>query len=533
MERNKCVKAEDLDINSVVELLEKWDLAEFVDFVKDRRIDGRKLLDVTEGIVKLWQPKVNAKKFILFIENFKLNPEKYLGGINVTKDRREMDAATSVASIESQYQTVKKVKTETTANFTNVEELLKKIVPAKSFLYRNQQRKTDKTVPSYVPMDGTRKPRKFFRLSSYEYPNFDLLSIFSRQENVEDRGYYSVKSNTRYYIQKTYRKQDTRTKYKSLQTPEELSAKLPEDHFYEDLCYNEVTTVEKNKTNPLNQASNVKPCLVKLQELFQSFKMPFSKKPEITEGVAKAEVVEKEREANVYENAESISNMYDSVHVKPLSEIDDKDNKQGKLPVEDYLEPVQLSKEYCDVAPQRDDSLLGYIMSIFDTRFGFRRETSEANQSDESEHEDDKNNPLEKTEVRAEKHNMADRPLPVPVENEPYYMNVERTEAENLLRGQPDGTFILRPSSQPNHAYTLTVSCANAVHNVGVRRRPDGRLALGYARRGERSFASVPSLLRHHRRRRLLLVAAGGVIGATTLNETPHYYQTPSNIPVT
>lgn len=87
-------------------------------------------------------------------------------------------------------------------------------------------------------------------------------------------------------------------------------------------------------------------------------------------------------------------------------------------------------------------------------------------------------------------------------------------------------------SLQPNHAYTLTVSCSNAVHNVGVRRRNDGRLALGYARRGERSFSSVPSLLRHHKKRRLLLVTAGGVIGATTLDEAPQYYQTPKNVPV-
>lgn len=43
---------------------------------------------------------------------------------------------------------------------------------------------------------------------------------------------------------------------------------------------------------------------------------------------------------------------------------------------------------------------------------------------------------------------MAARPLPVPVENEPYYFNIDRSEAENLLMGQPDGTFILRPSSQ-------------------------------------------------------------------------------------
>uniref|UniRef100_A0A2H1WJW8 SFRICE_027710 n=1 Tax=Spodoptera frugiperda TaxID=7108 RepID=A0A2H1WJW8_SPOFR len=128
--------------------------------------------------------------------------------------------------------------------------------------------------------------------------------------------------------------------------------------------------------------------------------------------------------------------------------------------------------------------------------------------------------------------NMADRPLPVPVENEPYYMNVDRAEAINLLKGQPDGTFILRPSSQPDHAYTLSVACSNAVHNVGVRRRPDGRLALGFPRRGEQSFVSVTSLLRHHRKRRLLLVSGGDVIGATTLNETPHYYQSPSSIPV-
>lgn len=284
--------------------------------------------DVTEGIVKLWQPKVNAKKFILFIEDLNLKPDKYLSGITETKDEvRETKTSKTVATIESQYQTVKKNKTEPTANFTNVEELLKKLVPAKSFLYRNQQKKPDKTVPSYVPMDGTRKPRKFFRLSSYEYPNFDLLSMFSKQEAVEDRGYYSVKSNTRYYIQKSYRKQDSRTKYKSLQTPEELNEKLSEDHFYEDLCYNDIPNVEENKTSSLNQVSNVKPCLVKLQELFQSFKMPFSKKPEVSERDVKSQTVEKERDANLYENAESISNMYDSVHVKHPSEADEKDDK--------------------------------------------------------------------------------------------------------------------------------------------------------------------------------------------------------------
>lgn len=85
---------------------------------------------------------------------------------------------------------------------------------------------------------------------------------------------------------------------------------------------------------------------------------------------------------------------------------------------------------------------------------------------------------------------------------------------------------------QANHAYTLSVSCSGLVHNIGVRRSADGRLALGFARRGQRSFTSVTSLLRHHRRRRLLLVADGSVVGATTLNDTPQYYQTPSSMPV-
>lgn len=43
---------------------------------------------------------------------------------------------------------------------------------------------------------------------------------------------------------------------------------------------------------------------------------------------------------------------------------------------------------------------------------------------------------------------MEGRPLPVPVENEFYYMEVGRKEAEDLLEGHADGTFILRPSSQ-------------------------------------------------------------------------------------
>lgn len=39
---NKIV--EDLTMDSIVNLLERWDMAEFVDFVKDKQLDGRKLM---------------------------------------------------------------------------------------------------------------------------------------------------------------------------------------------------------------------------------------------------------------------------------------------------------------------------------------------------------------------------------------------------------------------------------------------------------------------------------------------------------
>ncbi|KAJ8715355.1 hypothetical protein PYW07_009837 [Mythimna separata] len=551
-------RLEELDEEGVVTLLERWDLDEFLEFTREKRIDGRKLLDVTEGIVKLWRPKANAKKFMTFIEDMKLNPNKYLENKDNNATMEKLDAKektttvniqtestiTEQNDIECQYQTVTHRRKEqnvhtTTQSMSTVEELIRRIVPAKSFLYRHQQ-KAERT-PSYLPMDaGTPKKKKLFRLSSYDYPFFDLRARFSRQESSNDRGYYAMKRNSRYYIARTYKKPESKTKYKTLSTPEELSERYPEDHFYEDLCYNEV---EKETEMPVEpRVPNVKPCIVKIQELFQSFKVPFFKKHEMIED-KKIEPVESDKTSNIYENSESVANMYDSVHVNRQS-VDGSEVKdqQTKLPVEEYLEPVQLNKDYCDVNYRREkeESLLGYILSIFENRFGIRRETNDDLPSEDSEADSRKVTSTPSDEGarkwpegrKSGCTSMADRPLPVPVENEPYYMNVDRGEAQNLLRGQPDGTFILRPSSQPDHAYTLSVSCADAVHNVGVRRRPDGRLALGFPRRGEQSFASVTSLLRHHRKRRLLLVAGGDVIGATTLNETPHYYQSPSSIPV-
>ncbi|XP_047512680.1 uncharacterized protein LOC125054698 isoform X1 [Pieris napi] len=489
------LKIEEWSVNDVVKILQGCDKNEFIDFVKEKEMDGRKLLEITEGMIKLWRPKSNAKDFILFIENMRNDPSKYLKYLSDDIVIKETNLT------DSQYQTVivRKISQQD-GNFSSVEDILKKIVAPKSFLLYRNKNKTS----SYVPMDGAKKQKKFFRLSSYDYPIFDLKSKFSKVDNC-DRGYYSIKTKG---LQRP-KKSDTRTKYKSLPTPE-INENYTEDHLYEDLCYPDVETKkEVTQSKPMS----------KIQELFQSFRFPFFKKLDESESKKEA----KEEVGHIYENNDSVGEMYDSVHVQ---KEETGDEQQRTLAVEDYLVPVNIEKDYCDVClKQKEESLLGYIMNYLETRFG-RRETNEA-QSDISEVE-----PSCDDSKWERKPNMAARPLPVPVENEPFYMNIDRQEAENLLLGQPDGTFILRPSSQPNHAYTLSVSCANAVHNVGVRRRSDGRLALGFARRGERSFATVTSLLQHHKKRRLLLVAGGDMIGATTLTDTPQYYQTPKNIPI-
>lgn len=276
--------------------------------------------------MKLWHPKSNANKLVLFVNDLKKNPEKYLKNdsdksneINIKIDDRiteiaekesiitqDLESKNSIEAIESQYQTVKKTKDNNLAAFNNVEELLKKIVPAKSFLYRNQRRKD---TPSYLPMDaGARKKKKMFRISGYDYPGFDLRR-FSKQD-LGDRGYYPMQRNSRFFIQKS-KPPDARPKYKSLASTEEL--KYPEDHFYEDLCYNDVEK-EARHSFPNNPNQNVKPYRVKIQELFQSFKMPFFKRNE--EVVQEDKTPEdKEKEVNYYENSDGIANMYDSVHV--------------------------------------------------------------------------------------------------------------------------------------------------------------------------------------------------------------------------
>ncbi|KAI5631232.1 hypothetical protein NE865_16051 [Phthorimaea operculella] len=384
----KETRLEDLDVEGVSRLLLKWEMQEFVEFVTEKHIDGRNLLEVTEGVVKLWRPKANAKKFLEFIQELKLRPEKYLKCTNEDNKAINKENITVETNMEAQYQTVnvRRIKEQITSTSTGVEEILKKIVPAKSFLYRHQPEKVerDKVATSYVPMNaGTPKPRKLFRLSSFTYPDFDIKHFrLSKTENFNDRGYYQVKTNTKTYMQqKSSKKADSGTKYKSLTSIEDIE-RFSDEHFYEDLNYYDMDKVgtQSKDTNSAHSSFNSR--MVKIHDMFTSFKLPFLKRAEdlekdnkIVEDGSKIEENSHNKRENmkpnecdkcghIYENSDSVANMYDSIHVNPQ---ENKSNEKQGLPVEDYLEPVQLNKDYCDVAPApKDDSILRYILNIFE-----------------------------------------------------------------------------------------------------------------------------------------------------------------------
>lgn len=159
-----------------------------------------------------------------------------------------------------------------------------------------------------------KKSKKFFRLSSYEYPHFDMKHFrMTKNENYNDRGYYSIKTNNKHHTEKRFKKQD-RTKYKTLSTPEELNDIFPEEHFYEDLNYTDNMKDIHDSKDMKPHSSNAKSNIVKIQEMFQSIKLPFFKKGEELEGERKFEDcknVEKE-DGHIYENSDSLGELYDT-----------------------------------------------------------------------------------------------------------------------------------------------------------------------------------------------------------------------------
>ncbi|KAG8222586.1 hypothetical protein J437_LFUL010429, partial [Ladona fulva] len=67
----------------------------------------------------------------------------------------------------------------------------------------------------------------------------------------------------------------------------------------------------------------------------------------------------------------------------------------------------------------------------------------------------------------------------------PWYHNVDRRRGEELVFNGEDGTFLIRPSSQSQNPYTLTIWFGKRVYNIGVRHRADGKYALGTEKQNE------------------------------------------------
>ncbi|GBP28772.1 hypothetical protein EVAR_19814_1 [Eumeta japonica] len=384
---------EDLSVEKIEELLERRGLEEFKEFVRDRDIDGRKLLNVTEGIVKLWRPRINAKKFIMFVEELKTDP-----GIHLVSQESNNSLETNDTKIdvriaseydeESVFQHYKNVgmtrirEINFLTTVSSVEEILKKIVPAKSFLYRNQKAKTERINSSYVPMEGTstkKSKTKLFRLSSYEYPFFDLskFKYFTSETKTcsfNDRGYYSVqKENENTTDEKVYKIPIQRSRSRSLATADELYSiperRIFEDHFYEDLCYSDVNSDSKARLRSYSTAKEFGSMLrssytSKIQGIFNSLKLP---------SIFKGGTEKKSKDIGSFEAS---SDMYDSIH---LTDAGDEPSQIGrfevsKVEVEDYLEPVHWSKDYCDIIyKDKEPSLVSAIRRMFEYNFRFRK----------------------------------------------------------------------------------------------------------------------------------------------------------------
>lgn len=102
----------------------------------------------------------------------------------------------------------------------------------------------------------------------------------------------------------------------------------------------------------------------------------------------------------------------------------------------------------------------------------------------------------------------------------PWLVRVERADAERLLSGARDGSFVVRPS-RGEAPFALSLRFGGRPFHLRVRRRTDGRLALGSEKPCERSFDSLGQLVEHHCREPILLTSRGCPAGRTTLALPP------------
>ncbi|XP_023706055.1 protein piccolo isoform X3 [Cryptotermes secundus] len=111
--------------------------------------------------------------------------------------------------------------------------------------------------------------------------------------------------------------------------------------------------------------------------------------------------------------------------------------------------------------------------------------------------------------------------LKVGLTQQPWYHSVDRKQAEEMLRNEEDGSFLVRPSAQSQNPLSLTLWYRRRLYNIGIRHRLDGRYALGTEKENEQSFASVEELVQNYQSEKLVLYSGGEKTGRTLLTTSP------------
>lgn len=107
------------------------------------------------------------------------------------------------------------------------------------------------------------------------------------------------------------------------------------------------------------------------------------------------------------------------------------------------------------------------------------------------------------------------------ISQQPWYHDVDRRQAEEMVHNAEDGCFLVRPSSQSQNPLTLTLWYKRRPYNISIRQRSDGRCALGTEKTNEQSFASVEDLIQNYQAEKLVLYSGGEKVGRTLLTTSP------------
>lgn len=92
---------------------------------------------------------------------------------------------------------------------------------------------------------------------------------------------------------------------------------------------------------------------------------------------------------------------------------------------------------------------------------------------------------------------------------ENFYQNINREEAENLLRNRQNGTFVIRPSLAAHSLGTMSIVQEDKIFHLNVRRRDDGLIALGVQKFNEKAFGDLSNLINYYVSNYLVLCSEG------------------------